>query len=90
LVAPACVGNWFSEKVENHVAAIARHSMYMNVARPQRCLANPFPRTRPSPLASRTTSGRRRRLQRSSTDTLSLEWPTSPVSCRNQGPPLTR
>ena len=37
--------NGISEKVENHAASIAFHSMYMNLARPHKSLANPYPRT---------------------------------------------
>jgi hypothetical protein len=37
--------NGFSKKVENHAAAVALHSLYVNFARPHKSLANPYPRT---------------------------------------------
>ncbi len=37
--------NAFSKRVENHAAAVALHFMYMNIARPHKSLANPYPRT---------------------------------------------
>ena len=35
----------FSKKLENHAAAIARHFIYVNFARPHKALANLYPRT---------------------------------------------
>ncbi len=37
--------NGFSKKAEKHAAAVALHYMYVNVARPHKSLANPYPRT---------------------------------------------
>ena len=37
--------NGFSNKVENHAAAIAIHYMYVNFGRTMKVLANPYPRT---------------------------------------------
>ena len=34
-----------SKKFDNHAHAVALHFMYMNFARPHKCLANPYPRT---------------------------------------------
>jgi hypothetical protein len=37
--------NGFSKKLDNHMAAIALHFMHYNYGRPQKTLANPYPRT---------------------------------------------
>ena len=37
--------NAFSKKVENHAAAVSLNMMWSNFGRPQKALADPYPRT---------------------------------------------